>query len=218
MNSAGMVLPGHRATPAGCDTELALWRAGYRSVVGVDEVGRGPLAGPVVAAAVILPPFLDAGWLPQVRDSKALTRLQRERLAVLIRDVALASSVGIRSAACIDRFGLAAATRFAVSDALDRLAVPPDFLLLDAFLHRPVEIDQIALIKGDARCLSIAAASIVAKVARDRILCDLERFFPGYGLAAHKGYGTAAHLAALDRLGPCAIHRRSFAPVRERLR
>ncbi len=112
---------------------------------------------------------------------------------------------------------MAAATREAACDALALLAARPDFLLLDAFLHRPAEIDQVALIDGDARCASIACASIVAKVARDRMMAGLERRFPGYGLAAHKGYGTAAHLAALDALGPSPIHRRSFAPVRRRL-
>jgi ribonuclease HII len=206
--------------PAGvarCDAELALWRAGYGMVAGVDEVGRGPLAGPVVVAAVILPPFFDAPWLPDVRDSKALTAAQRERLAGLIRRDALAAGVGLRPAACIDRVGLAHATRLAAADAIDLLGVRPDFLLLDAFLHRPLEVDQTALIDGDALCASIACASIVAKVARDRILERLERRYPGYGFAAHKGYGTPRHLAALDALGPCAIHRRSFAPVRDRL-
>jgi len=196
-----------------CDTELALWRAGYRAVAGIDEVGRGPLAGPVVVAAVILPPFFTAGWLSGVRDSKLLLPAQRERLACLIRSAALAVGVGLRSARAIDEQGLAPATRAAMRDALALLAAPPDFLLLDAFLLRERECDQIALIHGDARCLSIACASIVAKVARDRMLAGLDRRFPGYGLAAHKGYGTAAHHAALDALGPCPIHRRSFSPV-----
>ena len=195
--------------------ELALWRAGYRRVGGVDEVGRGPLAGPVVVAAVILPPFFEASWLADVRDSKEMTPARRERLACRIRAEALAVGVGLRSSQQIDRLGLAAATRAAAADAIGLLALPPDFLLLDAFLHRPAEQDQMALIDGDALCCSIACASIVAKVARDRILAGLDRRFPGYGLAAHKGYGTASHLAALAALGPSPIHRRSFAPVRE---
>jgi ribonuclease HII len=167
---------------------------------------------------VILPPFFDAPWLAGVRDSKLLTANQRERLAALIRRDALACGIGVQPATCIDRVGLAAATRLATGDAIGMLAYRPDFLLLDAFLYRPLEVDQIALIDGDARCASIACASIIAKVARDRILCGLDRRYPGYGLAAHKGYGTRAHLEALDTLGPCAIHRRSFAPIRERLR
>ncbi|MGD9892126.1 MAG: ribonuclease HII [Dehalococcoidia bacterium] len=203
-----------RTTAAGCDTERALWRAGYSRIAGVDEVGRGPLAGPVVAAAVVLPPFFDGEWLPFVRDSKALTARQRERLARFIHRDALAYGVGIQPADCIDRAGLACATRLAVSDALDRLAIHPDFLLLDAFIHRPAELDQIALIKGDVSCASIACASIIAKVARDEILCGLDQSYPGYGFAVHKGYGTPAHLAALAALGPSPIHRRSFAPVR----
>jgi ribonuclease HII len=205
-----------RRTPAaGCETERALWRAGYSTIAGIDEVGRGPLAGPVVAAAVVLPPFFDGDWLPSVRDSKMLTAPQRERLARLIRRDALAYGIGIQPAACIDRIGLGHATRLAVSDALSLLDAQPDFLLLDAFLHRPSEVNQIALIKGDARSASIACASIVAKVARDEILCTMEGEFPGYGFASHKGYGTPTHLAALAALGPCAIHRRSFAPVRD---
>lgn len=200
-----------------CEMELALWRAGYHRIAGVDEVGRGPLAGPVLVAAVVLPPFCEAEWLPLVRDSKELTHRRREHLAGCIRRDALATGVGVSSARAIDELGLAAATREAACDALALLAVRPDFLLLDAFLHRPAEIDQVALIDGDARCASIACASIVAKVARDRMMAGLERRFPGYGLAAHKGYGTAAHLAALDALGPSPIHRRSFAPVRRRL-
>lgn len=195
---------------------MALWRAGYRAVAGVDEVGRGPLAGPVVVAAVVLPPFFEADWLGQVRDSKALRPAQRDQLARLIRRDALAVGVGYRSARCIDTIGLAPATRAAAGDALAMLAVRPDFLLLDAFLLREQECDQAALIDGDARCTLIACASIVAKVARDRMLVALDRRFPGYGLATHKGYGTAAHLAALDALGPSPIHRRSFAPVRAR--
>jgi ribonuclease HII len=199
------------------EAELSLWRAGYRAVAGIDEAGRGPLAGPVVVAAVILPPFFTADWLAGVRDSKLLSHPHRERLACLIHREARAVGVGLRPAGAIDEQGLAPATRAAMQDALTMLAVPPDFLLLDAFLLRERDCDQMALIHGDARCLSIACASIVAKVARDRILTGLDRRFPGYGLAAHKGYGTAAHQTALDALGPSPIHRRSFSPVQARL-
>jgi ribonuclease HII len=200
---------------AGCDAERALWRAGYSTVAGVDEVGRGPLAGPVVAAAVVLPPFFDGDWLAHVRDSKALSVRQRERLARLIRRDVLAFGVGMQPAECIDRAGLTVATRLAIADAIGRLEVIPDFLLLDAFLYPMSELNQIAIIKGDVYSASIACASIIAKVARDEILCGLDQQYPGYGFASHKGYGTTAHREALAVLGPCPIHRRSFAPVRD---
>jgi ribonuclease HII len=187
-------------------------------VAGIDEVGRGPLAGPVVAAAVVLPPFLDAPWLPLVRDSKLLSPARRAQLACLIRRDALAVGVGAASAADIDRVGLMAATRTAATSALARLGAPPQFLLLDAMLLPDQPIDQAGVIDGDARVVSIACASIVAKVERDQMMEQLEGGFPGYGFARHKGYGTAEHLCALDRLGPSPVHRRSFAPVRERLR
>ena len=207
----------HRPGQPDCLAELALWRAGYRAVAGVDEVGRGPLAGPVVVGAVILPPFFQAAWLPAVRDSKRLTAARREHLAACIHREALAVGIGLRAAAEIDRLGLGPAHRAASLDALNGLVTRPDFVLLDAFILRAAEVDQMGLIGGDARCVTIACASIVAKVARDQMLVQLDRLFPGYGLAAHKGYGTAAHLAALDAIGPSPIHRRSFAPVRERL-
>jgi ribonuclease HII len=204
--------------PPNLDHELALWRAGYRHLAGIDEVGRGPLAGPVVAAAVVLPPFCAAPWLDAVRDSKQLSPRARARLDQCIRRDALAVAVGGRPAVEIDRAGLVPATRGAIADALAQLAVAPEFLLLDAFPLPGSALDQVALIDGDARSVAIACASIVAKVARDRWLCELDRHFPAYGFAEHKGYGTARHLAALDTYGPCPIHRRSFAPVRARER
>lgn len=207
-----------RASPGPtCAVEQALWRAGYRTVAGIDEVGRGPLAGPVVVGAVILPPFFQADWLSHVRDSKELTANRREQLAECIRRDALASAIGVRSARSIDEIGLAPATRAATLDALALLYPCPDYLLLDAFPLRESDLDQTALIDGDARSTLIACASIVAKVARDRMLTALDHRYPGYGFAAHKGYGTKAHLCALDTLGPSPVHRRSFAPVRDRL-
>lgn len=194
--------------------ERALWRAGLTLVAGLDEVGRGPLAGPVVAAAVILPPFIDAPWLCQVRDSKQLSAHRRESLASSIRRDAVAVGLGAASAADIDRGGLSAANRAALTAALAALALPPDFLLLDATLLPEQPFNQTGLIKGDARCISVACAAIIAKVARDAMMTMLDHYYPGYGFALHKGYGTRAHLDALARRGPSPVHRRSFAPVR----
>ncbi len=195
--------------------ERFLVARGWLTVAGLDEVGRGCLAGPVVAAAVILP--LDAGIeadLTGVRDSKQLSARQRERLATVIRARAVAWAVGQSDVATIDAQNILRATRLAMHAALRRLAVAPAALLLDALRLPDVPLPQTPLIKGDQRSLSIAAASILAKVARDALLCDLDVQYPGYGFAQHKGYGTAHHLAALARLGPCPEHRRSFAPVR----
>lgn len=190
------------------------WQAlGFRLVAGVDEVGRGPLAGPVVAAAVILP-HRDPGWLCELRDSKQLSPAQRERLAARIRCEAPAVGVGVVSARRIDAIGIAPAAREAMRRALARLAVTPDALLLDAFHLDGVPQPQEAIVRGDSRCSAIAAASIVAKVARDAMMDRLDRRFPGYAFARNRGYGTAEHLAALERLGPSPIHRRSFAPLR----
>lgn len=205
-----------RAPVPDLSCELAFWRAGIGRVAGIDEVGRGPLAGPVIAAAVVLPPFLDAPWLRLVRDSKLLTARRRERLAAHIRRDALAVGVGGASAADIDRLGLTAATRAAATSALACLGLPPGHLLLDAMLLPDQPFDQTGLIDGDARCVSIACAAIVAKVARDALMARLDAIYPGYRFARHKGYGTAEHLCALDRLGPSPVHRRSFAPVAHR--
>lgn len=190
--------------------EQALWRAGLPLVAGLDEVGRGPLAGPVVAAAVILPQFCDAPWLARVRDSKLLSPARREELARLILRDAIATGLGAASAVDIDRCGIANANRMALTAALAALGLPPDFLLLDATLLREQPFDQMGLIKGDTRCVSIACAAILAKVTRDAMMVRLDARYPGYGFAQHKGYGSAAHLAALARLGPSPIHRRSF--------
>ena len=194
--------------------ERGRWLDGDLLVAGLDEVGRGPLAGPVVAAAVVLPVEARWQWLAEVRDSKLLSPSRRLRLASAIEDHALAVAIGTVSAALIDRFGIVAATRRAMGAALAQLSVQPQHLLIDALLLPEQSIPQTALIHGDNRSISIACASIVAKVARDRMLIQFDTFYPGYGLADHKGYGTPAHLEALRRLGPSVIHRRSFAPVR----
>lgn len=195
---------------------MALLRQGYCFVAGLDEAGRGCLAGPVVAAAVILP--LDDGTLTRfqgVRDSKQLTGQARERLYHVILQHALAVSVGIGSVELIDECNILQATKYAMRSALAQLSTPPQALLLDALLLHDIPLPQRSIIKGDTHCLSIAAASILAKVTRDRYMLQLHEQYPAYGFNQHKGYGTAAHLAALRTHGISPIHRKSFAPVRE---
>jgi ribonuclease HII len=196
--------------------ETCLWANGYRHVAGLDEAGRGAWAGPVVAAAVVLPPSQPelAQHLAGVRDSKTLTAVRRERLLDTIRNYALAWAVGTVPPAAIDRMGIVPATRNAMSQSLQALSLPADYLLIDYLPLPDISLPQYNLTKGDARVLSIAAASIVAKVHRDRIMVDLGAQYPGYGFAQHKGYGTAQHRTALAALGPCSAHRLSFAPLR----
>ena len=186
-----------------------LRRGGVRVVAGVDEVGVGPLAGPVVAAAVVLP---DRVFLPGLNDSKRLTPAARERLAASIREQAVAWNVGEASPAEIDRRNIYQATLVAMRRAVAGLAVTPDHVLVDARRIPHLPMEQTALVGGDAHDGSIAAASIVAKVYRDARMRELDVRHPGYGLAEHKGYATAAHRTALARLGPSPVHRRSFAP------
>lgn len=195
--------------------ERALWRSGLQTIAGIDEVGRGPLAGPLVAAAVVLPrSCARAPWLGSVRDSKLLTAARRETLDVAIRACAVAIGVGAVSAAALDVIGVAEATRRAMGEALEKLEMQAEHLLIDALTLPDRPTAQTPLIHGDARCISIACASIVAKVARDRMMSDLDPSFPGYGFIQNKGYGTPQHLSALQSLGPTPIHRQSFAPLR----
>lgn len=197
--------------------EHGLWQAGVNYVAGIDEAGRGALAGPVAAAAVILPsgPIAKEGGLETlltgVRDSKQMTPSQRCECADRIRLHALAWAVGMASAGEIDRLGIVPATRLAVQRALDALSLTPQHLLLDYLILSENPTPHTSLIKGDCRSLSIAAASVLAKTNRDAVMMELDACYPGYGLAQHKGYGTAAHHQALSRLGPSAIHRSSFA-------
>jgi ribonuclease HII len=193
--------------------EQALRYCGFRTIAGVDEVGRGALFGPVVAAAVILPERMKGLARAGLKDSKQLTREQREKLDRRIRKVALAVSVAEVDAETIDRVNIYQATRMAMLEAVLGLTLAPDHLLIDAMrVDHPCR--QTKLIYGDALSLSIAAASVVAKVHRDALMRELDTVHPGYGLASHKGYGTPAHRRALVEIGPCALHRRSFAPVR----
>jgi ribonuclease HII len=187
---------------------------GFGHVAGVDEAGRGPLAGPVVAAAVILPEQFD---LPGLTDSKKLSAPKREVLFSLIRCQAAAVGVGIVSAEVIDQINILQATLRAMSLAVQRLRITADFILIDGISPIPLPVAQQTLKKGDSRSLSISAASIIAKVVRDRLMVAYDRRYPGYGLAKHKGYGTAEHMAVIARLGPSPLHRKTFAGVREHL-
>ena len=193
--------------------EQALRYRGFRTIAGVDEVGRGALFGPVVAAAVILPECMNALAEVGLKDSKQLTREEREDLDGTIRGMALAVCVAEIDAETIDRVNIYQATRMAMLAAVRGLTVAPDHLLIDAMrLDHPCQ--QTKLIYGDALSLSIAAASVVAKVHRDALMRELDTVLPGYGLASHKGYGTPQHRRALAEFGPSALHRRTFAPVR----
>jgi ribonuclease HII len=193
--------------------ETPLWQAGVTHLAGVDEAGRGAWAGPVSAGAVILPADERiVQRLEGVRDSKQMTAQQRERWAAEIKAAALSWGVGFASFDEIDCLGILPATRLAMQRALEQLVPAPEHLLIDAVLL-DLPLPQTSLIHGDALCLSIAAASVLAKTARDAVLRELDGLYPGYGFARHKGYGTAAHQAALAELGPCPVHRRSYAPI-----
>jgi ribonuclease HII len=196
-----------------------LWRyermasaMGYQVVAGVDEVGMGPLAGPVVGGAVVLPIGIR---IPGLDDSKLLNAEQRERLDCAIRRRAMAVSVCAVDHAQVDSLGLLRARHLATAGAVAGLKVPAEYLLVDAWDVPDAMIAQMAVIRGDRICASIMAASIVAKVARDRAMVEFDKLYPGYGFAGHKGYATPAHRAAIRRLGPSPIHRTSWAPFRE---
>ncbi len=197
--------------------EYALQRAGYQLIAGLDEVGRGSWAGPVVAGAVILPLARNnlIAALGGVNDSKKLSAKKREFLVPIIRANALAVAIGRAEPAEIDDVGIAPATRLAMMRALQSLSPAADCLLLDAFPLPESPLPQKAIVHGDALCLSVAAASIVAKVARDAWMVALDAKFPGYGFAQHKGYGTTAHRQALEHLGPTPWHRMSWSPMRD---
>lgn len=187
--------------------ERELREGGRRWLAGVDEAGRGPLAGPVVAAAVVLP---EDAFIPGLDDSKRLPPAERERLAAEVRRQAVAWAVGIATAAEIDALNIWHATRLAMRRALDALAVRPELVLVDGRPSPDLGYPQRAVVDGDASCVSIAAASVVAKVFRDRLMSVLDAAYPQYGFAGHKGYATAAHREALRRHGPCPEHRLSF--------
>ncbi len=191
------------------DTESGISRGG-RIVAGVDEAGRGCLAGPVVAAAVILD---ENRPIHGLRDSKVLSEKRRNELFQQIRKKALAYSVGMTGAEEIDRINILRAALLAMEEAVLALRKKPDCVLIDGNAKTSLPIEQRTIVKGDSKCASIAAASIVAKVTRDRIMTEVEREYPGYGFSRHKGYPTKEHLGALRNLGPCPIHRKSFKGV-----
>jgi len=190
--------------------ERKLWRTGLTAVAGVDEAGVGPMAGPVVAAAVIFEPEL---FISGVHDSKQLQPDERARLDQEIRTRALALGVGVAEPSEIDRLNIYWATMVAMRRALDSLARPPEHVLIDGRSVPGLALPQTRIVGGDRKSFCIAAASIIAKVARDAIMLDLDARYPGYGFARHKGYCTHDHLDALRRLGPSPAHRDSFAPV-----
>jgi ribonuclease HII len=192
--------------------ERPLWEQGIARIAGVDEAGVGPLAGPLVAAAVILPPTLRPRGLD---DSKKLDEPARDRLAAEVKAGALAWAVGVASVEEVDRLNPYQAGLLAMRRAVNGLTVAPQHLLVDARRIPEVGVAQQGIVKGDSRSLSIAAASVVAKTTRDALMLEAEARWPGYGFARHKGYGAPEHLTALRRLGACPIHRRSYAPVAE---
>ncbi|MCR5543332.1 MAG: ribonuclease HII [Eubacterium sp.] len=179
----------------------------YKSICGVDEVGRGPLAGPVVTAAVILPPGL---IIPYLNDSKQVNEKRREELYDIIMEKAVAVSVGLRSEKEIDEMGIAVADSAAMRDSVLGLAVKADMVLVDAFKIPGLDLKQVPIVKGDTLSVSIAAASIIAKVTRDRMMDEYAKQYPEYGFDSNKGYGSAKHIEAIKQVGPCDIHRRSF--------
>ena len=184
---------------------------GYRRIAGVDEAGRGCLAGPVVAAAVVLPHEFRDG---RIRDSKQLSASARELLFEVIAKNALGYGIGVVAPEMIDSINILRAALLAMAKAVQQLSKPPEIVLVDGNQRMPGTIPQVTVKGGDNKSLSIASASIIAKVYRDRLMCELEVKYPGYGFASNKGYGTRSHVSALNRLGPCPVHRRSFAPVR----
>jgi len=199
--------------------ETQLWQAGLSRVAGVDEAGRGPLAGPVVAAAVILPhTWAVSGFderLRDLNDSKQLTARQRDEFfALLTAHPEIRHAIASADAGLIDRINILQATHRAMNQALAELQPPPEHVLVDGLRVKSMLFPQTPLVKGDARSYSIAAASVLAKVTRDRLMLEYDRQWPVYGFAEHKGYGTPQHLAALAKHGPCPIHRRSFAPIK----
>lgn len=204
-----------RKVRPGRSIEAALYAEGYLRVAGLDEAGRGALAGPVVAAAVILPQTAGFDWLERVRDSKMLAEEEREDIFKLMQQSGIDIGIGVISSQVIDDINILNATRQAMKLALRQLNSPPDYVLTDAVYLRGLSIPQKGIIKGDRDVISIACASVAAKVTRDRIMAELDLNYPCYGFCRHKGYGTKEHLDCLRQYGASEIHRLTFAPVRD---
>jgi ribonuclease HII len=200
--------------PPNLDRENELKAKGYELIAGIDEAGRGALAGPVVAGAVILPRSSYPSWFKLVRDSKEISPKKREFFFHLIQEEALAVGIGVVPPRVIDAINILKATQMAMEQAVEKLPKQPHFLLIDWLVLPRCPISQKGITRGDKLCLSIACASIVAKVTRDHIMEELDKIYPGYGFAKHKGYGTQQHISSLQQLGPSPVHRLSFAPVR----
>jgi ribonuclease HII len=207
-------MPNARQKPT-LTEEKALRADGFSLIAGVDEVGRGALMGPVVAAAVIMPEKIKSKWKTKVRDSKQLKPEEREYLNPYIRESAIAFSIGSIPSDIIDNVGIGRATCMAMIDAVQQLNPQPQFVLIDYVHLHELMLPQKGVTDGDSLCFSIACASIIAKVYRDHLVIEMDKEYPGYGFAIHKGYGTRKHLACLREKGPCPLHRRSFSPVRD---
>jgi ribonuclease HII len=201
--------------PPNLDEEDKLKSQGYELIAGIDEVGRGALAGPVVASAVILPLPANLPWLGLVRDSKELNSRKRESLFDLINKEVVAVGIGVVPSQVIDSVNILKATKLAMMEAVEKLPKQPHFLIIDRVTLSQCPIPQRGITRGDKLCLSIACASIIAKVTRDRMMEEFDQIYPGYGFARHKGYGTGIHISSLRKLGPSPIHRLYFAPVRK---
>ena len=197
--------------------EKMLVAEGYQLIAGVDEAGRGTLAGPVVAAAVTLPYPLEAPWLDRVKDCKQLTSASREFLFHNLHEVAISIGIGMAPHEVVDTEGIIKATRLSMKLAIDQLSPPAESLLIDYMFLPGVSLPQKGITNGDSLCFSIACASIIAKVTRDHMMMEFDETYPGYGLAQHKGYATKKHLACLQQLGASPIHRQSFRPVKDRI-
>lgn len=194
--------------------EKQAWARGFKAVAGLDEAGRGPLAGPVVAAAVVLPAGFDGGC---IRDSKQMTAAARDAAYDCLMDGSCRVGIGIIGPEVIDEVNILRATNMAMAAALSELGAVFDFVLVDGLRVTGLPAESLSIVKGDSKSVSIGAASIVAKVTRDRIMFEMDGKYPEYGFAGHKGYGSADHLRALDRHGPCPCHRKSFGPVQRRM-
>lgn len=197
--------------------EDSLFQQGYSMIAGLDEVGRGTLAGPVVAGLAIFEykPYDD--WVGMIRDSKQMSPSQREYVIPYLESAALALEIGVSSSIEVDNLGIVPATRLAMKRAINSLTFLPQYLLLDAFPLPDISIPQKAIIRGDSICFSIASASIVAKVRRDKMMEEYDILYPGYGFVSNKGYGTRQHMDGLKELGPSPIHRKTFSPLKEML-